>query len=268
MLAVCVALFATVAVGDQDESDALLSTRVTAKHIPETHGATVEAETHAYVPDSELLPKIKEVLDSVLEPKIREVLETMTNEFKGEKGENGDSGADGTHGNHGNHGIDGEKGEKGDSGVTATRVVAMVFSAGRTGNLPGQQEYTGRATVVDGVKYKINTEVLRNDLASGSERVNRILVNGVNLGGCNPDGGDYDCTFFNCFSSPMFFTATSTEVVIRVTYQGHSWDCDCDTTTWESGDSSCSKEKTIAGRTPMSAVARFTFTPQQPTATR
>jgi len=122
MLAVCVAVFATVAVGNQDESDALLSTRVTVKHLPETHGATVETETHSYIPDSELLPKIKEVLDSeleevldsVLEPKIREVLGTMTDEFKGETGDTGDSGVNGTHGNHGN---DGEKGEKGDSGV-------------------------------------------------------------------------------------------------------------------------------------------------------
>jgi hypothetical protein len=38
------------------------------------------------------------------------------------------------------------------------------------------------------------------------------------------------------------------------------WDCDCDMTTWTSGQTSCSRESTVAGRTQVTAVARFTFT--------
>ena len=37
---------------------------------------------------------------------------------------------------------------------------------------------------------------------------------------------------------------------------GHSWDCDCDQQTWD-----CSREKTVGGRTKVTAVGRFTLTP-------
>ena len=44
---------------------------------------------------------------------------------------------------------------------------------------------------------------------------------------------------------------------VVMTYAGHSHDCDCDTSSWQ-----CSKQDTVAGRTPMEAVARFTLTPK------
>ena len=148
---------------------------------------------------------------------------------------------------------------------SAQPVVVMVYSEGET----AQANQTGTATVVDGVTYDIKTEILRNNLGGADEKVTRILVNGVELDGsnpgCNPDGGNYDCTFFDCSSgSTPPLTATSTEMVFRLAYEGHSRGCDCNKTTWESGDTSCSKEDTVAGRTPMTAVARFTLTPRMP----
>eukprot|EP00964_Phaeocystis_antarctica_P075587 scaffold46657_cov71-Phaeocystis_antarctica.AAC.2 len=141
----------------------------------------------------------------------------------------------------------------------------MAYTAGSLTNLQASQTgpVTATAAVIPGVTYHVKTEILRNDLGDGrSEMVTSILVDGVELGGCNPDGGDYDCTFFDCFSAQSHtVTATSTQLQFALSYQGHSWDCDCDTTTWESGDTSCSKESTIAGRSPMAAVARFTLTP-------
>ena len=149
------------------------------------------------------------------------------------------------------------------SGPT-TPVVAMAYTAGSLTNLQASQTgpVTATATVIPGVTYNVKTEILRNDLGHGrSEMVTSILVDGVELGECNPDGGDYDCTFFDCFSAQSHtVTATSTQLQFALSYQGHSHDCDCDTLTWESGDTSCSKEFTIAGRSPMAAVARFTLT--------
>ena len=55
-------------------------------------------------------------------------------------------------------------------------------------------------------------EQLRNDLASGDEKVNQYRVGNKmasgstsfrGLGGCNPDGGDYDCDFFTCPSGSV-----------------------------------------------------------------
>ena len=151
----------------------------------------------------------------------------------------------------------------------AQPVVVMVYSDGET----SQDVQTGTATVIAGVTYDIKTEILRNDLGSASERVTKILVAGGvdgehELGGCNPNGKDDDCTFFECFppqSHPVTIPLNSTQLQFELHYVGHSWACDCDTTTWKSGDESCSsKADAVAGRTPMTAVARFTLTPQMP----
>ena len=57
---------------------------------------------------------------------------------------------------------------------------------------------SGTITVQPGLQYSVNVEILRNDLASSSEKVQDITLDGISIGGCNPDGSDYDCTFFNC----------------------------------------------------------------------
>ena len=49
-----------------------------------------------------------------------------------------------------------------------------------------------------GIWYTVNVEILRNDLADWDETVQDITLDGRSIGGCNPDGGDFDCTFFNC----------------------------------------------------------------------
>jgi len=97
-------------------------------------------------------------------------------------------------------------------------------------------------------------EVLRNDLGSSNEKVSSIKIGGVELGECNPDGGDYDCTFYDCGKTHSF-TATSSELEVEMTFTSHSWDCDCDKATWQ-----CSRQETVSGRTAVEAVARFTLT--------
>ena len=106
--------------------------------------------------------------------------------------------------------------------------------------------------------YSFKLEVLRNDLGHSNEKVSNITLDGVTIGDCNPDGDDYDCTFFDCAQSLTKTTIRSQNgsIVAALTYEGHSWDCDCDKQTWQ-----CSKEDTTIGFTPMTAVARFIFTP-------
>ena len=137
--------------------------------------------------------------------------------------------------------------------IDAEPIVHMVYGEGKQ-NKP---TYDSVINIVPNVRYHLQVEVLRNDLASSSERVSRITLDGVNIGDCNPDGADYDCTFFDCHNTirtKHIFTNGS--IPVSLTYQGHSWDCDCDKETWM-----CSRESSIPGRTPMTAVARFTLTP-------
>ena len=101
-------------------------------------------------------------------------------------------------------------------------------------------------------------EVLRNDLGHAHEKVVDVTLDGQSIGGCNPNGGDYDCTFFPCSHITHSFTPTTEKVALRIDVQGHSWDCDCDMKAhpWK-----CSRENSISGRTAMTAVARYTFDP-------
>ena len=118
--------------------------------------------------------------------------------------------------------------------------------------------------------YVLNNPGLCGDLVSvGSSVSPRPLgtsytIDGTNLGKCNPDGADYDCTFFECYhdQAPATMMSSTGILDVNIRLTGHSKDCDCDKSTWE-----CSQENTVAGRAPMSAVGRFTLVPLQETST-
>ena len=76
-------------------------------------------------------------------------------------------------------------------------LVAVVTKVIYTGNTV-KRFNSGTITVQPGLQYSVNVEILRNDLASSSEKVQDITLDGISIGGCNPDGNDFDCTFFNC----------------------------------------------------------------------
>ena len=120
--------------------------------------------------------------------------------------------------------------------------------------------YEGVTTVVPHLKYEIKVEVLRNDLAGDWEKVSAITVNGVNIGECNPDGTDDDCTFYDCNSSLTQTTVSSQNDFIKVVlhYEGHSSDCDCNKDTWECVKEDANEEDPTF--ISMIAVARITLT--------
>ena len=132
----------------------------------------------------------------------------------------------------------------------------MVYGEGKTAS--PVQIYDSTINVVPKLKYNVKVEVLRNDLGEPNEKVSKITFDGTVIGDCNPDGGDDDCTFFDCQDSIQNSPVSSEtgSILAALTYEGHSWDCDCDKETWE-----CSRENQIATRIPMTAVARITLTP-------
>lgn len=140
-------------------------------------------------------------------------------------------------------------------GPAGSPAMAMVYSSGTSAsNSPAA---TGTVDLVVGAAYSVAIEVLRNDLGGQSEKITAVYIgSGSSLGECNPDGDDYDCTFFACTHLTMTsFTPTTSAVALRIDATGHSHDCDCDINTWQ-----CSQENTVSGRIPMTAVARFSFT--------
>ena len=126
----------------------------------------------------------------------------------------------------------------------------MIYSSGTS----AYSSNSGTIMVQPGIQYTVNVEILRNDLASSDERVQDITLDGRSIGGCNPDGGDNDCTFFNCPITPVTVVSQTGSIEVIMYFTGHSHDCDCNTQTWN-----CYPEG--SGPTPMTAVGRFTLTP-------
>lgn len=151
--------------------------------------------------------------------------------------------------NHGAFGFDGRSAHS-----HLGTIQQVIYTSGTTALASNTGTIFG---VASGTTYNVKVEVLRNDLASASEYVSAITFDGSSIGSCNPDGGDYDCTFYNCAStlSSTTYTPTSTTIAVVLTFVGHSHDCDCDTTTWQ-----CSQENTVSGRVAMTAVARISLT--------
>ena len=70
------------------------------------------------------------------------------------------------------------------------------------------------------LSYNVKIEVLRNDLGSSEEKVSNIAFDGVTIGDCNPDGEDYDCTFFDCTETLNNATVSSSKgyIIASFTY--------------------------------------------------
>ena len=136
--------------------------------------------------------------------------------------------------------------------VILVAVVTRVIYSG----LPTRGHNPGTITVQPGVKYTVNVEILRNDLGGSGERVLDITLDGKSIGGCNPDGGDYDCTFFKCPITPATVVSQTGNILVNMVFTGHSWDCDCDEQTWD-----CSRENSVPGRMKVTAVGRFELIP-------
>ena len=109
--------------------------------------------------------------------------------------------------------------------------------------------------------YIVSIEVLRNGLGNANSKVSKIKLNGQNIGECNPDGSDDDCTFFNCDSSisEKEFSSNSEKLTLKLEYVGNSENCSCDKSTWEC--SSALESDELDSPTVLSAVARITLTP-------
>ena len=131
-------------------------------------------------------------------------------------------------------------------------VTKVIYSSGTS----AYSFNSGTITVQLGIQYTVNVEILRNDLGGPNERVTDITLDGGSIGGCNPDGGDYDCTFFNCPIPPVTVVSQTGSIEVIMYFTGHSHDCDCNMQTW-----SCYSEYEGSGFTPMTAVGRFTLTP-------
>merc|ERR1712193_25117 len=123
----------------------------------------------------------------------------------------------------------------------------IIYTEGTTPQFDNTGEIPG---AVPGLEYDVSVEVLRSDLGSSDEYVSDITLEGKSLGSCNPDGNDYDCTFYRCPNTGKVTGPSDGKFDVNMQFRGHSHDCDCDKNSWV-----CSKENTVWGRKPMTAVS-------------
>ena len=137
--------------------------------------------------------------------------------------------------------------------ILATNITEVIYSSGTQ----ARRYNPGTIVAQPRVHYTVKVEILRNDLGSYDERVQDIMLDGRSIGGCNPDGGDFDCTFLNCpITSTSTVVSQTGNIEVKMDFVGHSQDCDCDRQTWI-----CSRRNQVPGRTPVTAVGRFVLTP-------
>ena len=149
---------------------------------------------------------------------------------------------------------------------TSTTIQDVIVQEGTGDGMGGLLfTYTEKINVVPQIKYYIKLEVLMNDLGASNEKVSDIVFNGISIGECNPDCGimtepecDYACIFYDCtpFLTSNTISSATESLDVKLTYQGHSKDCDCNTSTWQ-----CQIEDTDPRLTPILALARITLTP-------
>ena len=140
---------------------------------------------------------------------------------------------------------------------TLDSTITKVLYATNYDNSP----YSMDITVYPGKLYSVSVEVLRNGLENADAKVSKIRLNGENIGTCNPDGSDTDCTFYACdsFLTAKDFSSNSETLTFKLDYVGNSDSCSCDTNTWEC--SSTLEFDELHSPTIMSAVSRITLTP-------
>ena len=107
------------------------------------------------------------------------------------------------------------------------------------------------------VSYNIFVEVLRSPKRSLKEEITKIIIDDVDIGPCNPTDNTTECGFLSCPNTedtPYTVMSETGVVDVVIEYEGHSWGCNCDISTWQ-----CSFEFSHSQQVPMVAVARITI---------
>merc|ERR1712010_250934 len=142
--------------------------------------------------------------------------------------------------------------------------VRVIYKAGKNSQTQAQRNaeiIKGTLSACPGTRYYVKAEALRSDMASASEYLASITLDGGKVlpkMGCNPTGSDTACDFANCpVVSGASVTSQTGSIAVGFDVKETSWDCDCDTNTFE-----CSAENKVAGRTAIEAAVRITLDPK------
>merc|ERR1711934_845800 len=84
------------------------------------------------------------------------------------------------------------------------KIVKVIYQRRVHGQTQAQRNaeiIKGTISACKGVEYSVKAEALRSDMASASEYLASITLDGAKVlpkAGCNPPGTDLDCDFWNC----------------------------------------------------------------------
>ena len=121
-------------------------------------------------------------------------------------------------------------------------------------------QYRSTTSVDPNAFYKISVEILHNRIDNSELQVNKVMVDGVDLGKCTPEIPHYDCAFVPCsnLTDADYIISSETGMInIAIEVEGHSWGCNCDTQSWR-----CSKHRETLNHIPMVMVGKIKLTKQ------
>ena len=94
-------------------------------------------------------------------------------------------------------------------------VQRIVWSSTRVGPRLYQTLYTA-----PNKWFRLKVVVMRTDTNYRDEKVSDIKINGRSIGGCNPDGEDYECTFYDCSLNENVLGDHLADTVLRSNAEG------------------------------------------------
>ena len=138
----------------------------------------------------------------------------------------------------------------------------MIYSRGETRAILPRLQYRGTISVVPNVSYSISVEILHHQTAKVAEKVNKIIVDDRDLGKCEPENIEDECTFSSCANikdGTQAIISKTGEISVVIEFEGHSTACNCDVKSWI-----CSEQQKYTKQIPIVAAGRIMLKKQGP----
>ena len=134
-------------------------------------------------------------------------------------------------------------------------ITEVIYSKGVATAILPRIQYRSTISVVPNVSYSISVQILHHQAAKIAEKINKIMVDGLNLGKCEPENTKDECVFSSCANindGTQTIISETGEISVIIEFEGHSTACHCDVKSWI-----CSDQQKNTKQIPIVAAGRI-----------
>ena len=139
--------------------------------------------------------------------------------------------------------------------LVPSQLQKVVYSPGKALESLPKHQYYDTITVIPNATYSISVDILRHQKTDSVEKFNKIIVGGLQLGNCQPEAYQNNCTFVPCSNinkASQEISSETGEIDVVMEVEGHSWACNCDTNSWK-----CSEPQNSVEQMPIVVAAKI-----------